>query len=107
MEQELLTMLEECALQIEYLQSKFVETGSGNAVMSRAKALIEKVHKADTLEVLLEKMPGHIVLRRFNGKWVCHNLATNEMLSPTAEETAHQCLLTYQTVYNDKEVPTR
>lgn len=34
-------MLEECVSQIEYLHSKFKETGSGNSVLSRAKGIIE------------------------------------------------------------------
>lgn len=37
---ELEDALSECVLQIEYLHGKFGETGSGNAVLARAKALI-------------------------------------------------------------------
>ena len=36
----LLGALEEAALQIEYLHGKFQETGSGNAVLARARAAI-------------------------------------------------------------------
>lgn len=43
---ELIAMLIECVCQIEYLHDKFQETGTGNTVLSRAKALIDSV-KAD------------------------------------------------------------
>ena len=39
---ELLDMLVEAVLQIEYLHEKFKETGSGNSVITKAKRLIEK-----------------------------------------------------------------
>lgn len=38
-------LLEEVVLQIEYLHSKFGETGSGNSVLSRLKTAIEKLNK--------------------------------------------------------------
>lgn len=39
---ELIEMLQEAKLQIEYLQSKFQETGSGNAVLSNIDILLKK-----------------------------------------------------------------
>lgn len=42
---EMLEMLKEAAAQIQYLQDKFQETGSGNAVLSRIDSLIEKATK--------------------------------------------------------------
>lgn len=38
-------LLEEAVLQIEYLHSKFGQTGSGNSVLSRLKTAIEKLNK--------------------------------------------------------------
>jgi hypothetical protein len=40
---ELIAMLIECVCQIEYLHDKFQETGTGNTVLSRAKALIDSM----------------------------------------------------------------
>lgn len=106
MEQELLTGLEEALLQLEYLSSKFGETGSGNSTISRTKALIAKAHKADTLEVLLEKLPAHIVLRRDNTagtKWMCFNVSTREYLRVTIEDTPHAAAQNYFRIYVDRE----
>jgi len=39
---ELLDILDEARLQIEYLQSKFKETGTGNSILSRINEVIER-----------------------------------------------------------------
>jgi uncharacterized protein YllA (UPF0747 family) len=39
---ELADVIKEAILQIEYLHNKFQETGTGNAVLSRLKAALEK-----------------------------------------------------------------
>lgn len=40
-EDEMREMLEECKLQLEYLQNKFGETGTGNNVLSRLEKLLD------------------------------------------------------------------
>jgi len=42
---DLLEMLEEAKLQIEYLHGKFGETGTGNSVLSRIDSVIQKATK--------------------------------------------------------------
>jgi hypothetical protein len=39
---DLAAALAECVIQIEYLHEKFSETGSGNAVLARARAALAK-----------------------------------------------------------------
>lgn len=40
---EFAAALEEAVLQIEYLHEKFGETGSGNAVVARARAVLKRM----------------------------------------------------------------
>lgn len=45
---ELLEVAKEAALQIRYLQEKFDETGSGDAVIARLEAVIAKTERRET-----------------------------------------------------------
>ena len=40
--QELETVLREARLQIEYLQEKFQETGTGNALLARIESVLDR-----------------------------------------------------------------